>query len=94
MDFATTFNTPVSIFGNSHYPLPECKYYQTKAALEPLKKIKKSTFPTKQAHVFIILHKNHKTYYSSNTEKYSPFHLPPSPLTPRENAKQFFKQQF
>ena len=86
----------------NNYPLPECRYFTTQGKLEPLKVKKKSSFPTKDAQVIIILHKDHKVYYSEDLDNYKPFHIP-HPLTPslvrsgnnsRGMAKEYFKQKF
>jgi len=89
------------------YPLPSCKYYKTQWKLEPLKQKKKTTFPTKDATIVIVLHKDHKVYFSEDLDNYKPFILPHPLTTPtrgaslwrrgdnsREFAKQHFKQKF
>ena len=108
MDFATEFNTiakapnpPSGTFPQeekdvflTNYPLPDCKYFKTHWELEPLKAKKKSSFPTKDAEIIIILHKNHKIYFSEDLDNYKPFHLWTSELNSREFAKQYFLDKY
>ncbi len=77
-----------------NYPLPECKYYKTGWKLEPLKQKKKSAFPTKEATIVIILHKDHKIYFSKDLDNYKPFILWKSEINSREFAKDYFKEKY
>ena len=99
MDFSTEFNT---LWSFEWYPLTDCKYFNTQWKLEPLKTKKKSSFPTKDAEVIIILHEDHKVYFSEDLDNYKPFHIP-HPLTPsllrrgnnsRNVAQEYFKQTY
>ena len=83
-----------TILTQKNYPLQDCKYYTTQWELEPLKAKKKSTFPTKQASVFIILHKDHKTYLSDDLDNYTVFKLWVSEINSREFAKQYFLERY
>ncbi len=76
------------------YPLPGCKYYKTKWKLEPIKQKKKNIFPTKDATVIIVLHKDHKIYFSGDLDNYKPFILWKSEINSREFAKDYFKEKY
>ncbi len=57
------------------YPIQSWLFYQTRWVDEP-KWIKKWVrFPIADAHVIVVIHENHKKYYSSHTDKYTPFIL-------------------
>lgn len=72
-----------------NYPLQSSKFYQTRWTLEPLKTKKSSNFPNKQAHVFVILHENHKRYFSED-EKFSPFYIWKNIGDPRSMIQDYF----
>lgn len=65
MDYGATVSlNNISGLDWKNYPLTCSKFYQTLGTLEPIKEKKKSTFPSKKAHIICILHENHKKYFS------------------------------
>lgn len=79
MDFASivSLNNKKAISWEN-YPLENCLFYETKWEKENEQKKKQESFDLKNAFVQVVLHENHKIYFSENKEKYSPFFLPPS----------------
>jgi len=67
----------------------DCHYFQTEAKLEESSVSKKSSFPTSEAQVILVLHHQHQEYFSSNDTQYEPFRLPVS-LTSRAQIKEYF----
>lgn len=65
MDFAATIDlkNPQNIHWTK-YPIQSGKFYETRGALEPREIKKSQSFPTPDAAVIVILHKDHKEYYS------------------------------
>lgn len=72
------------------YPFKNCQFYETLGSLELEQKKKQQIFPTKDAQIIVILHKDHKVYYSSNVTEYKPFILPPT----EENIRHFIQSHF
>lgn len=66
-----------------------CVYFQTNGEREPTTFAKKSTFPMREAQTVVVLHENHKQYFSSVQERFTPFTLP-SPLNTRARIKEHF----
>ena len=65
MDFAATIDlkNPDMIDWDT-YPIQSGEFYETRGALEPREIKKSQSFPTPDATVIVILHKDHKEYYS------------------------------
>lgn len=65
MDFAATIDlkNPDTIDW-TNYPIQSGEFYATRGALEPRDTKKSQSFPTPDATVIVILHKDHKEYYS------------------------------
>lgn len=92
MDFANTIclNKPKCL----QCPLTEkCTYSLEGGKNEIQKKKTKSDFPTKDAQVFLWLHKNHKEYYSPNPDRFEVFKLS-APINTRENIKEYFLKTY
>lgn len=73
-----------------------CIYFQTKGKLESRKtrkNAKKTKFLLKDARVLLCLHKDHKEYYSSNSDHYEFFSLPVGVNT-REKIKTYFQEKY
>lgn len=76
------------------YPLPECKWYKTKGALEVSKLKKKTVFPIKDASILVTLHENHRIYYSSSDIDYKPFLIPPTEGDIRHAVQEYFRARY
>lgn len=57
-------------------------------------KKKKLIFPTKDASIRIVLHENHKTYYSSSETEYQAFTLPPTEGDIRHYVQEYFRVNY
>lgn len=77
-----------------NYPLSGCKWLETKGALEIQEKKKKQVFPTKDASIQVILHENHRIYYSSKEDKYQTFLLPPTEEDIRHFVQSYFRDRY
>jgi adenine-specific DNA glycosylase len=75
MDFAATIDlkNPSNIDWES-YPIRSGKFYETKWSLEPIEMKKSQSFPTPDATVVVVLHKDHKVYYSDSRASVIPAH--------------------
>ena len=94
MDFATILSKNSKGWINfENYPLENCLFWKTKWALEIETKKPIRYFPTKDAQVEVILHKNHVVYYSSRVEKYEPFFLPPTEDDIRKYVQNYFRTE-
>lgn len=92
MDFASTVCTTKPKC--SQCPLKDlCEYALSEGLQEPMKKKKVTSFPAKDAQVYIFLHKEHKLYYSSVTGRYKPFVLPARSNT-RAKIKTYFEEMY
>ena len=79
MDFAATVDLKnPSMIDWETYPIRSGRFYETRGSLEPVEVKKASSFPTPDARVVVILHKDHRIYYSSKNDSYTPFILPPA----------------
>ena len=76
------------------YPLKQCKWWNTSGALEKTIPKKRSTFPTKDARVCVILHANHSIYYSANEGTYVPWYLPNTHIAHRAYIQEYFRTQY
>lgn len=91
MDFASLVCKREPLCGEC--PLKQtCMYAKTKGALETRKSKASSDFPTKEALAYVLLHENHKNYFSNN-ESYSPFILEPEKNS-RDAIKKHFLNEF
>lgn len=75
-----------------------CVYYDTDGRKEldhhaSSKMIGKEKFVTKDATVYLCLHKNHKEYYSKNKKQFAPFILDAKHNT-REKIKEYFRKKY
>ncbi len=68
-----------------------CVYFQEGGEKERKILQKKEAFPTKESQVFLILHENHKKYFSLSQKKFEPF-IFDSSLMSRQEIKQFFSK--
>ncbi len=97
------FNAAVMDFSNSvclkiprcgECPLRKyCEYFVTDGQKESVKKKENTKFPMKDASIHLILHKNHKEYYSTNKKDVKPFILSKKYNT-REKIKEYFQQKY
>ncbi len=71
----------------------QCVYFQTHGELEETLTRQKSTFPSKSAQTVLILHREHREYFSSKTDRYEPFLLS-EPLNTRARIKAFFAREY
>jgi A/G-specific adenine glycosylase len=70
-----------------------CLYYKTGGTKEMQKKVLSEVFPTKKAFAYVILHENHKNYFSFSCKTFQPFMLPPQENS-RESIKYFFETHY
>ena len=67
MDFAATVDMKnPSTIDWKNYPITSGKFYESRGSLELVEVKKSVSFPTPDAQVIVILHKDHKIYYSPN----------------------------
>ncbi len=71
----------------------KCRLRKTFGKMEKQVQRTKSDFPTRNAQVFLWLHKDHTEYYSENLDEFEVFVLPPSVNT-RETIKQHFCEHY
>ncbi len=90
MDFGSliSLNTVANIDWEN-YPLISSKFYKTRGNLEPVKAVKKSSFPTRDALVFGILHENHRKYFSAQSSLQ--IQLTPNPSLAKRGEETEFK---
>lgn len=92
MDFASLVSlNNKSQISWENYPLKECLFYKTKGKKEEGKKKKWESFNTKNAYIQVVLHENHKIYFSLDKDKYSPFILLP---TKEKDIREYIKNYF
>lgn len=81
----------------THYPIKSGQFYETRGVLEPAESKRPLSFPTPDATVIVILHENHKIYYSPLKlhSSYSPCILPPA-LTrdTRQYVQGYFRARY
>jgi len=70
-----------------------CVYFQERGENERTAARGKDAFPLQVAQAFVILHENHKKYFSQSKKKCTPFILPPG-RTSREDIKDFFLSKY
>lgn len=71
----------------------QCQYAQTDGALEAKATSTSSRFPYRSAQAVVFLHENHRTYYSSENDRYRPFVLPLG-ITSRHQIKAHFREKY
>ena len=76
------------------YPLSGCQWLKTCGTLEIQKKKKKLIFPSKDAQIRVVLHENHRIYYSSVKQDYQPFTLPPTQSNVRHFIQEYFRTEY
>lgn len=76
------------------YPLDDCLWIKTYGEFEVQEKKKKMIFPTRDARIKVILHENHKVYYSSLECEYESFILPPTEENIRHHVQEYFRTQY
>lgn len=92
MDFSNSICIKVPRCGEC--PLQKhCVYYATDGQKEIVKKKESKSFPTKDAVVYLTLHKNHKEYYSVSKKQLKPFILTKKYNT-RETIKVYFEKKY
>lgn len=101
MDFGSLVslnNKPENLVGwekiSENYPLAGCTWFQDRGTLEVQEKKKKLVFPTKDASIIVVLHENHKIYYSSLDSKYESFILPPTEDDIRHSVQDYFREKY
>lgn len=79
------------------YPIKSGVFYVSRGSSEPKERKKSTTFPTPDAEIFVVLHKDHKIYYSDPRSNgyYSPFILsPPLHRDTRKYVQGFFREKY
>lgn len=71
----------------------QCVYFFEEGKGERKITLKKDSFPTKDAIAYVILHENHKVYFSSSNKIFTPFILTQGAST-REGIKNFFESTY
>ncbi|OIO76464.1 hypothetical protein AUJ87_02855 [Candidatus Gracilibacteria bacterium CG1_02_38_174] len=79
---------------SKNYPLDDCFWLKTQGVLEVQEKKKKRVFPTKDASIKVVLHENHRIYYSSVEGDYQPFILPPTEDNVRQRVQEYFRDSY
>ena len=76
------------------FPLDNCLWLKTQGALEVQKKKKRLVFPTKDASIRVILHENHRIYYSSTEWEYQSFTLHATEGDIRQAVQEYFHTKY
>ncbi len=85
----------VNLLNQDDYIFTESEFYRTKWSSEVIAKRISVSFPTPDAQVIVILHQDHRAYYSLSTGFYSPFILPASEnRDTRWCVQDFFRNQY
>lgn len=97
MDFASTIDlkNPENINWDN-YIFRESAFYTSRGSLEPKEEKKTLSFPLPDASIIVILHEDHKLYYSpAISEQYMPFILAPG-LTrdTRKYVQEYFRTHY
>lgn len=96
MDFASMIDlkNPTSIDWD-HHPIPHGLFYETRGSMEPQETKVSQSFPIPDATVIVILHQDHRVYYTLSVESYTPFILPASEdRDTRRYVQDFFREQY
>jgi adenine-specific DNA glycosylase len=65
MDFASIVDLKnKDLIDWANYPIRSGLWYETRGTLEKVETKKKQNFPTPDAQILVVLHKDHKVYYS------------------------------
>jgi len=95
MDFASLYSkNSKSVIDHEASPFQDCLFGKTQGELEIETKKSAVYFPQKDARIEVILHENHRKYYSSSTEKYSPFYLEPTQDDIRKYVQDYFRTNY
>ncbi len=96
MDFAAMLDLKNSENINwENYPIKWWLFYETRGANEQKEEKKSLSFPIPDATIIITLHKDHKIYYSSKIEEYTPFILPPAlHRDTRKYIQEYFRKEY
>lgn len=92
MDFSNSICIKVPRCGECPFQ-KQCVYYGTDGQKETVQKKINKNFPTKDAIVYLTIHKNHKEYYSINKKQFKPFILTKKYNT-RETIKEYFSKKY
>lgn len=92
MDFANTIclNRPRC---NLCLLFEKCLYGKEKGHGEYMRKKEKRHFPTKDAQIFLWLHREHREYYSPNPDRFEVFKLDKK-INTREGIKRYFCEHY
>ena len=71
----------------------QCVYAQSNGSLEAVVKRGSSQFPSAEAQTILVLHENHRKYFSVESERFVPFVLP-APLNTRPRIREYFARQY
>ena len=95
MDFASmiSLNSTAQIAWDQYF-LSGCRFGETRGIFEIEKPKKRIIFPTKDARIVVILHRDHRVYYSSLVDAYAPFLLPPTESDIRQTVQAYFRARF
>ncbi len=97
MDYARLIETSYPTKGQwKDYPLKDSEFFQAKWRLENNEKKIKQYFPSADAQVVVLIHEDHKKYYSSSKSgEYCPFILPGVwESDTRKYVQSYFKNHF
>lgn len=77
------------------YPLRQSKFYELRGENEKLEKKAKKYFPLPDAQIIVILHENHREYYSTDDTIYKPFILNANGTSEsRKYVQSYFKERY
>lgn len=95
MDFASIYskNSKDSII-HAESPFEHCHFKNTGGTLEIAIKKPVRYFPQKDAQIEVMLHKDHKIYYSSSKDIYSPFLFSPTQGDIRKYVQEIYRTQY
>lgn len=93
MDFASLVYTKSATSWRESPLAPFCQFWRTQGKMEEQKVVKKSPFPLTQAQTVLVLHQQHRIYYSACSDRYQAFLLP-APLNSREKIQRYFLQKY
>jgi endonuclease III len=96
MDWARTMEPKTAnLLERENYIFTESEFYKTNWSSEVIEKKVSTSFPTPDARIIVILHQDHRVYYSLSIESYSPFILPASEdRDTRKYVQDFFRNQY
>ncbi len=96
MDWARTMEPKnANLLNQDIYIFRESEFYRTNGVVEIIEKKASVSFPTPDAQVVVILHQDHRVYYSLSDRSYSPFILPASEdRDTRRYVQDYFRQHY